>query len=190
MRARLIIAALAAALLLAPQALADFSCDYCHEGIGGPPTDFPYGVCAHCHHVIYFGPFHDPENPEFRCGNCHTSSGLHYVHHWQRACLECHGPVHVKGPRIFELSPTAAYTREVVEIRGTNFGDRQGTTVLRVGIKRYLAGSRKVLFWSNTEIRFRVWDYVWPPNATYVRYVWLNKGGVLSNKRPLTITRD
>lgn len=177
--------------LAAAPALAEWGdCEGCHHGGGEPPTGFPYGVCAHCHHVIDFGPHHDPEDPTLICAQCHTAEGLHFSHHWEEACLECHGPEHIDTPYIYELAPTAAYTYTVVEIRGANFGDTQGASVIRLGKKRFRAGNPKVLFWSNTEIRFRLPLFnAWPEGATRTRRVWVRVDGVASNKRVVTITQ-
>ncbi len=117
------LAALFACLLLlaaAQPALAEWGgCDDCHQGIGGPPGGgFPYGVCAHCHHQIDYGPIHDPDDPGLVCANCHTPSGCHYVHHWEEACQECHGPVHVQGPHIYEVTPEATFAGREIDILG------------------------------------------------------------------------
>jgi len=172
-----------------PHHTGDPACDMCHsEGGGGPGGTFPYGVCQHCHHVVNFGPHHDPSQPEMaNCGGCHTPDGLHYSHHWEGVCLECHGPVHEENPRAYELTPTECYTREVVTIKGTNFGDAPGK--VRIGLLVYQPTSAKILFWSNTEVRFRVKDYPWPSGTTRTKNVWVKVNGVASNKLPLTITR-
>jgi hypothetical protein len=186
-----LLALLALCLFAAPAPAEWDACDGCHQGGGGdPPTGFPYGVCAHCHHVIDFGPQHDPDDPTLVCSQCHTKDGLHYVHHWESACQECHGPVHINTPRVYELQPTQSYTYRVVEIRGTNFGDTQGSSIIRLGKKRYRSTNPNVLFWSNTEIRFLLPMFsAWPSGATHTRKVWVNVGGVASNKKVITITQ-
>jgi hypothetical protein len=187
--------ALALPLLAAPPALADWgACDECHQGTGGGGSGFPYGVCAHCHHVINFGPFHDPENPDMVCGNCHGPDGLHTTHHWVGVCQECHGPVHIQKPHVYEVTPRNPSSPDLhpnseVRILGTNLGDTQGTSVVRVGPKRYKAGSKKVLSWSNTEVRLVLPLYLsWPSGTTQTRKVWVNIGGKLSNKMTVSIT--
>jgi hypothetical protein len=185
---------LAAALLLlcaAPAAAEWGACDDCHHGPASqPPDGFEYGVCAHCHHVIDFGPQHDPDDPSLVCAHCHTSGDLHYVHLWEEACVECHVPTHIQGPHIYELYPTELYVSEILEIRGTNFGDTQGTSVIRLGKRRYRAANTNVLFWSNTQIRFRVPPFMlWPEGVSHTRRVWVRVGGVASNKLIVTITQ-
>ena len=181
---------LAALLLTASPALAEWGdCDACHHGGGGGAGGFPYGVCAHCHHVIDFGPFHDPEDPGLVCANCHGPSGLHVTHPWAEACAECHMPAHIHGPHLFDAVPQPCNTNEIVELRGTNLGDTRGTSVIRVGKRRYGPNAAKVLFWSNTEVRFQLppFSAALPAGQTMQRNVWVVVGGVRSNKVPLTI---
>jgi hypothetical protein len=190
MNPRLLLVLMALVCLAFPaQAAADWGeCETCHQTGGTSAAGFPYGLCAHCHEATQ--PRHDPEELSGQCAECHPARALHLIHPWEAACAECHGPTRLQGPRIFELDASQAHTKQMVTVRGTNFGPEQGESVLRVGKKRYRAGCPKLLSWSNTEIRFMVKGYrEWREGWSDDKNVCVKVNGVASNKVPLTISK-
>jgi hypothetical protein len=101
------------------------------------------------------------------------------------------GPLPAEAaPSLFELRPAVASPGETVALLGAGLGETPEGSILRLGRKRYRAGSSKIILWSDTEVHFRLPAYGrWPQGTTRTRRVWVQVGGLKSNRLPLTITK-
>jgi len=101
------------------------------------------------------------------------------------------GPLPAEAaPCLFELRPAVASPGETVTLLGAGLGQTPEGSILRLGRKRYRAGSAKIILWSDTEVHFRLPAYGrWPQGTTRTRRVWVRVGGLKSNWLPLTIIK-
>jgi hypothetical protein len=100
----------------------------------------------------------------------------------------------VDTPYIEKRRPNQVEQRgDFLNIYGNNFGQRQiGTDAVRIGKKMhyntdplFMGKAQRVISWSNTFIKVKV--KVPPKWADTSKHVWVVKGGLVSNKKKLTI---
>jgi hypothetical protein len=97
-----------------------------------------------------------------------------------------------QDPIIFKLKPDTAEPKEKIAIKGWNFGDLQGNSVVHIDKKTFDSTSRRVKFWSNGKIRIKVPNYkceAFGENNSMTKKVWVTVGGVDSKKKTLTINK-
>jgi hypothetical protein len=84
------------------------------------------------------------------------------------------------------------FTGDRISIRGVRFGSTQGTSELHLGTKVFGPGSLKIKSWSDSEIIFKIPDFVWAIGKTKTWDVWIVRTDTneVSNRIPATITKD
>jgi hypothetical protein len=96
------------------------------------------------------------------------------------------------APVISAIRPDPQEPGKVIRIKGYNFGDTQGASVVHVGNRVYDSTSPKIKLWSDTKIRIRLRNYpcTWF-NGRDVRRVktWVTVGGTDSNKKKLKVLK-
>jgi uncharacterized delta-60 repeat protein len=96
-------------------------------------------------------------------------------------------------PVINALNPVAVEPKLKIRIRGFNFGDTQGDSVVHIGPRTFDASKPRIKDWTNTRIVIRI------PNQTCdqfpvgedsrTRQVWVTVDGVDSNWETLTVLK-
>jgi uncharacterized delta-60 repeat protein len=96
------------------------------------------------------------------------------------------------APVIEWLNPTSCEPKDRLRIRGYNFGDVQGESVVHIGRGTFDASSSRIKLWSNTRIVISVPNYkcVWfKGEPSRNRRVWVTVDSVDSNKRKLEVLK-
>jgi len=94
-------------------------------------------------------------------------------------------------PVIYSLIPNPTPASEPgnpakVKIKGLNFGEPQGTSILHIGGRSWPEGHTKIKIWEDYRIKFKVPDY--NPLFPIFKDVWVTVNGKDSNKVQLKIT--
>lgn len=93
-------------------------------------------------------------------------------------------------PYITNVSSNPCLTNQVITISGERFGEIQGDSIIRLGLKDFPAGSPRIILWSDTRIDFKIPAYKsWPLGSTGTRKLWVIVNGLSSNKIQLTIIK-
>ena len=121
------------------------------------------------------------------------------TYYWKVVARDNHGNETVSSifsfttgnpPSIQYAYPNPCNTNQVVSIVGKAFGAEQGTSVLHLGGTKFGLGYRKVLFWSDTRIDFRIPAFLtWLHGTRHTRDLWVTVGVFSSNKIKLTMIR-
>ena len=96
-------------------------------------------------------------------------------------------------PVINALNPTAVEPKRKIRIRGFNFGDTQGDSVVHIGPRTFDASKPRIKEWTNTRIVIRIpnqrCDQFPVGEDSRTRKVWVTVDGVNSNMKTLTVLK-
>jgi hypothetical protein len=180
---------------------------------GGCDCDLDYnGICDE-EDLIIFGDSHgwndfDCNEPEVDCicdlvpddnGTCDGLDGAAFLEAYSNP--ECRTAVYIE-----RLRPRSAEPGEVRRIIGSGFGDGiegEGTpaetvSVVHVGGKEFEYGHRRIKLWTDTKIKIRIPKNKYTKNScgwfkgadSRRQNVWVTVGGLDSNKKKLTLTKN
>jgi hypothetical protein len=96
------------------------------------------------------------------------------------------------APVVKGLNPTSCEPKDRLRIRGYNFGDIQGDSVLHIGGRTFDASRRRIKRWENTRIIIKILNYScdwFKGEASRNRRVWVTVDGIDSNKQTLEVLK-